>query len=122
MAGIRVVPLVEAWTSPLQGPCVESFKLPASENPSHTAEEELLQRSPNVLQSPSIADVRGHVVREVEKAQTFLTSAEVDRLVADYTAGVGVLAERYGIHRATVAAHLRRRKVGSGRSGMSCQR
>jgi hypothetical protein len=53
------------------------------------------------------------VVREVETVQTFLTASEVDRLVADYQAGVGVLelADRYGIHRATVAAHLRRRDV-----------
>jgi predicted DNA-binding protein (UPF0251 family) len=53
------------------------------------------------------------VVREVETVQTFLTASEVDRLVADYQAGVGVLelADRYGIHRATVAAHLRRRST-----------
>jgi DNA-binding CsgD family transcriptional regulator len=53
------------------------------------------------------------VVREVETVQTFLTAVEVDRLVADYRADVGVLelANRYGIHRATVAAHLRRRDV-----------
>lgn len=58
-----------------------------------------------------MGDLRGPVVREVETAQTFLTASEVDRLVADYVAGVGVgeLADRYGIHRTTVAAHLRRR-------------
>lgn len=69
---------------------------------------------------PSTVDVRGPVVREVEKAQTFLSSAEVDRLVADYMAGVGVgvLAERYGIHRATVATHLRRRNVLRCRPGL----
>ena len=69
---------------------------------------------------PAIADVRGPVVREVEKAQTFLSAAEVDRLVADYMAGVGVgeLAERYGVRRATVAAHLRRRNVLRRRPGL----
>lgn len=53
------------------------------------------------------------MVREVETVQTFLTAVEVDRLVADYQAGAGVLelANRYGIHRATVTAHLRRRDV-----------
>nr|WP_300148899.1 helix-turn-helix domain-containing protein [Propionicimonas sp.] len=53
------------------------------------------------------------MVREVETVRTFLTASEIDRLVADYQAGVGVLelADRYGIHRATVAAHLRRRNT-----------
>jgi DNA-binding CsgD family transcriptional regulator len=53
------------------------------------------------------------VVREVETVRTFLTASEIDRLVADYQVGVGVLelAHRYGIHRATVAAHLRRRNM-----------
>ncbi|MEA4944290.1 MAG: hypothetical protein VB080_07615 [Propionicimonas sp.] len=46
-------------------------------------------------------------------AQTFLTPSEVDHLVADYEAGCGIqdLAEKYGIHRATVFAHLQRREV-----------
>ncbi len=65
-------------------------------------------------------DDRGPVVRTVETAQTFLTAAEVDTLVGDYLAGKGVkaLAERYGIHRATVFAHLRRRNVPSRRPGL----
>ncbi|WP_405218267.1 hypothetical protein [Agrococcus sp. Ld7] len=59
-------------------------------------------------------------MRTVETAQTFLTAAEVDTLVGDYLAGMGVkqLAERYGIHRATVFSHLRRRKVPSRRPGL----
>ena len=44
----------------------------------------------------------------------------VDALVGDYLAGMSVkaLAERYGIHRATVFAHLRRRNVPSRRPGL----
>ena len=59
-------------------------------------------------------------MRTVETAQTFLTAAEVDALVGDYLAGMSVkaLAERYGIHRATVFAHLRRRNVPSRRPGL----
>lgn len=65
-------------------------------------------------------DDRGPVVRTVETAQTFLTAAEVDALVGDYLAGMCVkaLAERYGIHRATVFSHLRRRNVPSRRPGL----
>ena len=65
-------------------------------------------------------DYRGPVVRTVETAQTFLSAAEVDALVGDYLAGMSVkaLAERYGIHRATVFAHLRRRNVPSRRPGL----
>lgn len=60
-------------------------------------------------------------MRTVETVQTFLTAAEVDHLVADYEAGAGVLelAEKYGIHRATVFAHLRRRDVPRRRPGLS---
>lgn len=60
-------------------------------------------------------------MRTVETVQTFLTTAEVDDLVADYEAGAGVqeLADKYGIHRATVFAHLRRRKVMRRRPGLS---
>ncbi len=71
-------------------------------------------------ESTAPRDDRGPVVRTVETAQTFLTAAEVDALVGDYLAGVGVkaLAERYGIHRATVFSHLRRRNVPSRRPGL----
>lgn len=65
-------------------------------------------------------DDRGPVVRTVETAQTFLTASEVDGLVGDYLAGMSVkaLVERYGIHRATVFARLRRRNVPSRRPGL----
>lgn len=60
-----------------------------------------------------INDSRGPVVRTTETVQTFLTAAEIDRLVGDYLSGMRIdhLAERYGVHRATVFAHLRRRNV-----------
>lgn len=65
-------------------------------------------------------------MRTVETAQTFLSASEVEALVGDYLAGMSVkaLAERYGIHRATVFAHLRRRNeqaeaVGLARAGVS---
>ena len=58
-------------------------------------------------------DSRGTVVRRIEQLQTFLTAAEVDRLVDDYLDGTTVneLADRYGVHRATVSAHLTRRGI-----------
>lgn len=65
-------------------------------------------------------DSRGTVVRRIEHLQTFLTAAEVDRLVDDYLGGTTVneLADRYGVHRATVSAHLTRRRVGRRRPGL----
>ena len=59
-------------------------------------------------------------MRTVETAQTSLTATEVDALVGDYLAGMSIeaLAERYGIHRATVFAHLHRRNVPSRRPGL----
>lgn len=59
-------------------------------------------------------------MRGIETAQTFLTAAEIDSLVGDYLAGGGIqeLAERYGIHRATVFAHLRRRNTPRRRAGL----
>lgn len=58
-------------------------------------------------------DVRGPVVRRIETTQTFLTASKVGRLVGDYLAGAGIeeLADRSGIHRAMVFAHLRRRNT-----------
>src|SRR5690554_5611681 len=60
-----------------------------------------------------IQDVRGPCVRRIGKPQTFLTPAEVDRLVDDYLAGlsVGYLAQKYRVHRATVSKHLTRKSV-----------
>jgi len=69
---------------------------------------------------PRIVDARGPVARTIATVQTFLTAAEIDQLVGDYLAGGSPdeLAERYGIHRATVFAHLRRRDVPRRRAGL----
>ena len=65
------------------------------------------------VDSTPTQDVRGPCIRRIGKPQTFLTPSEVDRLVDDYLAGlsVGYLAQKYGVHRATVSAHLSRRGV-----------
>jgi DNA-binding CsgD family transcriptional regulator len=49
-----------------------------------------------------------------------LTESDVDDLVAGYEAGATVyeLAERFGIHRATVSEHLHRRGVGMRGAGL----
>lgn len=71
--------------------------------------------------STPIQDVRGPCVRRIGKPQTFLTPAEVDRLVDDYLAGlsVGYLAQMYGVHRATVSKHLTRNNVVRRQSGLT---
>lgn len=60
-----------------------------------------------------IRDARGPCVRRIGKPQAFLTPSEADRLVDDYLAGlsVGYLAQKYGVHRATVSKHLTRQEV-----------
>lgn len=68
-------------------------------------------------------DSRGTVVRRIEHLQTFLTASEVDRLVDDYLGGTTVneLADRYGVHRATVSAHLTRRGAQRRRPGLGVE-
>lgn len=53
----------------------------------------------------------GRVVRRIGTAQTLLSEAQVDDLVARYQAGeqVTTLATQFVIHRNTVTTHLRRR-------------
>lgn len=60
------------------------------------------------------------LARRIETAQTFLTAAEIDDLVGDYLGGASIdgHAQRYGIHRATVFAHLRRRNTPRRRLGL----
>jgi len=55
----------------------------------------------------------GVVIREIETVQTFLTDSEIDRLIADYNSGMSMreLSQKYGVHRGTVARHLRRHNV-----------
>jgi DNA-directed RNA polymerase specialized sigma24 family protein len=62
---------------------------------------------------PSIIDVRGPMVRSIEKAQTFLSTAAVDELVALYREGLSLaeLGRRFSIHTQTVVRHLVRRSV-----------
>ncbi len=66
-------------------------------------------------------DSRGQAVRSVEMAQTFLTDAEVDELVAVYEVGTTLrgLAKRFHIHRLTVASDLARRGIPVRRRGLS---
>ncbi|GAA1789300.1 hypothetical protein GCM10009768_17950 [Leucobacter iarius] len=54
------------------------------------------------------------MVWRIEGLQTFLTAAEVDRLVDDSLDGTAVneLADKCGVRRATVSAHLTRRHLG----------
>ena len=70
-----------------------------------------------------IHDVREPVVRRIGKPQTFLTPAEVDRLVDDYLTGfsVGYLAQKYGVHRATVSKHLTRNNVVRRQHGLTTE-
>lgn len=69
-----------------------------------------------------ILDARGRVVRSSERRlfPRYLKPDDVDSLVADYSAGmpVGKIAEKYGIHRATVTAHLRRREIPAPAAGL----
>lgn len=62
-------------------------------------------------------------MRRIGNPQTFLTPSEVDRLVDDYLAGlsVGYLAQKYGVHRATVSKHLTRRDVVRRLSGLDVE-
>lgn len=56
--------------------------------------------------------------RPVGGSNRRLSSADVDQLVVDYQAGVGSifrLAKLYGVHRNTVAMHLKERGVSLGR-------
>lgn len=70
-----------------------------------------------VLAEGSIAAA---VVRSIKAPHRYLTDVGMDSLVADYLAGVAVgeLAGRYGIHRSTVTAHLRRRNIPRRRVGL----
>ena len=75
------------------------------------------------VENTPIQDVRGACVRRIGKPQTFLTPSEVDRLVDDYLAGlsVGYLAQKYGVHRATVSKHLTRNNVVRRQHGLTIE-
>lgn len=65
------------------------------------------------LRASNIFDVRGPVATATHKAGTPLSAAEISRLVHDYEEGMPTseLAKKYGIHRATVRAKLRKNGV-----------
>ncbi|WP_245988237.1 hypothetical protein [[Pseudopropionibacterium] massiliense] len=67
-----------------------------------------------------MVDSLGRMVRAVGMTQTFLSSTQVDELVALYDAGATLvkLGERFGVHRRTAAAHLVRRSVPIRRRGL----
>lgn len=75
------------------------------------------------IDNTPIQDVRGPCVRRIGKPQTFLTLTEVARLVDDYLAGlsVGYLAQKYGVHRATVSKHLTRNNVVRRQRGLTTE-
>ena len=75
------------------------------------------------VDSSPIQDVRGPCVRRIGKPQTFLITAEVDRLIDDYLAGlsVGYLAQKYGVHRSTVSKHLTRNNVVRRQHGLTTE-
>lgn len=62
---------------------------------------------------PSVKDSRGRLVRAVGITQTFLKTEQIDELVSLYQQGWTLvkLAERFGVHKRTAAAHLVRRSV-----------
>ncbi len=70
---------------------------------------------------PSVRDDRGRLVRAVGKTQTFLSTAQVDQLVALYGEGLSVaeLGRRFGIDSRTAAAHLVRRSIPLGQRGLA---
>ncbi len=75
------------------------------------------------VENTPIQDVRGACIMRIGKPQTFLTPSEVDRLVDDYLTGlsVGYLAQKYGVHRATVSKHLTRNNVVRRQHGLTIE-
>lgn len=62
---------------------------------------------------PRNHDTRGPIIRSIGTPQTFLSTRQVDDLVAMYQRGDKVqdIAYHFGIHRKTALAHLKRRSV-----------
>ncbi len=64
----------------------------------------------NSGQIARILDQSPRAYRDAARPQKRLNAEEIQLLVADYEAGEGsiyVLAERYGVHRQTIAKHLK---------------
>lgn len=83
----------------------------------------LLRRLAEELPALLRRRLRTQAVRQ-RQAQRRLTSEQVDQLVAQYQAGddMAVLATRWGLHRTTVASHLRRAGVERRRQGVPSER
>lgn len=66
---------------------------------------------------PVVQDERGRVIRSIGKAQTFLTEAQIDQVVALYEGGMSMegIAQKFRAHRRTIAAQLVRRGKSLGR-------
>ena len=117
----RAVPLVESLNLATSGSLRSTFSnLTPRTKTLVTRWKRGVYRVSQRPETTPMEDSGGTVVRRIEHLQTFLTAAEVDRLVDDYLDGATVneLADRYGVHRATVSAHLTRRRVGRRRPGL----
>ncbi len=122
--GLRVVTLVEGLNLSHLGSLRRQFSNPKPKLESLISRwKRGVYRVSQRAESTPIQDVRGPWVRRVGKPQTFLTTAEVDRLVDDYLAGlsVGYLAQKYGVHRATVSKHLTRNNVVRRQHGLTIE-
>ncbi len=122
--GLRVVTLVEGLNLSHLGSLRRQFSNPKPKLESWIYRwKRGVYRVSQRAESTPIQDVRGPWVRRVGKPQTFLTTAEVDRLVDDYLAGlsVGYLAQKYGVHRATVSKHLTRNNVVRRQHGLTIE-
>ena len=122
--GQRVVTLVEGLNLSHLGSLRRQFSNPTPKLKSLISRwKRGVYRVSQRVHSAPIQDVRGPCVRRIGKPQTFLTPAEVDRLVDDYLAGlsVGYLAQKYGVHRATVSKHLTRNNVVRRQYGLTAE-
>lgn len=78
------------------------------------------------LRRGDLMKLRGHAPRvpnpERQRRQRRFLPSDVDQLVQDYLCGVGSvygLAKKYGVHRNTIAKHLRDRGVELGRAPLT---
>ena len=122
--GTRAVTLVEGLNLATSGSLRREFSNPTPRLTSLISRwKRGVYRVSERVDGAPIHDVRGPVVRRIGKPQTFLTPAEVYRLVDDYLAGlsVGFLAQKYGVHRATVSKHLTRNNVVRRQHGLTTE-
>jgi lambda repressor-like predicted transcriptional regulator len=77
-----------------------------------------------LAESGELALLLGRELRDARpshRSVKTLSADEIDQLVKDYRTArsIYVLAERYGVHRNTVAAHLKARGIALGKSSLS---